>query len=61
MPLIVTLISIAMFAFMVLVAALPLTKSPLWDAILTHSLYALGIVIVTLGAVGLIGAVSGLL
>lgn len=61
MTLIFTLIAIAMFAFMVLVAAYPLTRSPLWDALLTHALYALGVIVVILGVVGFIGAVSGLL
>lgn len=61
MTLIFTLIAIAVSAFMVLIAAFPLTRSPLWDAICTHSLYALGVIIVTLGVVGFIGAISGLL
>lgn len=61
MTLIFTLIGIAMFAFMVLIAAFPLTASPLWDAVLTNSLYVLGIIIVVLGVIAMLGAVSGLL
>lgn len=61
MMLIFTLIAIAIFAFMALIVAFPLTQSPLCDAICTHSLYALGIIIAVLGVVGSVGAVSGLL
>lgn len=61
MTLILTLVAIAMFAFIALIVAFPLTQSPLWDALLTCSLYVLGAATVVLGAVGLIGAASGLL
>ena len=61
MTLIITLIATAMFAFMALIVAFPLTRSQLWDAIFTYSLYVLGVIIAVLGVVGSIGAVSGLL
>jgi hypothetical protein len=61
MTLIFTLIAIAMFASMALIAAFPLTRSPLWDAAFTYFLYGLGTIVVILGVVGFIGSVSGLL
>lgn len=61
MSLIFTLITIAVFAFVVLIVAFPVTRSPLWDAIFIHTLYALGFVIVVLGLIGAICSISGLL
>lgn len=61
MSLIFTLIAIAVFAFVVLIVAFPVTRSPLWDAIFIYTLHALGFVIVVLGLIGAIGLISGLL
>ena len=61
MSLIFTLIIIATFAFITLIVAFPVTRSPLWDSVFIHTLYALGFIIVVLGLVGAIGLISGLL
>lgn len=61
MSLIFTLITIAALAFIALIAAFPVTRSPLWDAILIYTLHALGFSIVVLGSIGAIGLISGLL
>lgn len=61
MSLIFTLITIAAFAFIVLIVAFPATRSPLWDAVFIHTLHALGFIIVVLGLTGAIGSISGLL
>lgn len=61
MSLIFTLITIAVFAFVALIVASPVTHSPLWDGIFIYTLYALGLIIVVLGLVGAAGSISGLL
>ena len=61
MSLIFTLITIAALAFVALIVAFPVTRSPLWDAILVYTLHALGFIIVVLGLIGALGSVSGLL
>ena len=61
MSLILTLITIAAVAFIVLMIVFPVTRSPLWDAIFIHTLHFLGFVVVVLGLVGAIGRISGLL
>ena len=61
MSLILTLITIAALVFVALIAAFPVTHSPLWDAIFVHTLHALGFIIVVLGLIGALGLISGLL
>lgn len=61
MTLIFTLAIIVAVAFVVATVALPFTSSPLWDAVLIHVLYILGIAIMVLGVIGAVGLVSGLL
>ena len=61
MTLIFTLAIIAAVAFVAATVALPFANSPLWDAVLIHGLYILGIAIMVLGVIGAVGLVSGLL
>ena len=61
MSLILTFITIAALAFVALIAAFPVTRSPLWDAILVHTLHALGFTILVLVLIGALGLISGLL
>lgn len=61
MSLISTLITIAVLAFMALIVAFPVTRSPLWDSVFIYTLHILGFSIVVLGLVGAIGLISGLL
>lgn len=61
MSLIFTLITIATLASIALIVAFPATRSPLWDSIFIHTLYALCFIVVVLGLVGAIGSISGLL
>ena len=55
------LITIMVVSFFVLIAVFPITRSPLWDAVCTYTLYTLGVAIVVLGLVGAVGSISGLL
>ena len=61
MSLIFMFIIIAVFAFIALIVAFPVTRSPLWDSIFIHTLHVLGFIVVVLGLVGAIGLISGLL
>lgn len=61
MSLIFILITVAAFAFIALIVAFPVTRSPLWDAVFIHTLHALGFIVVSLGLVGAVGLISGLL
>ena len=61
MGLFLTLFAIVALFFIVLIIAFPVTNSPLWDSIFIHTLHILGFLVVVLGLVGAVGAISGLL
>lgn len=61
MTAIFTLITISTLAFIVLIVAFPVTRSPLWDGVFIWALHVLGVIIVVSGLTGAIGLISGLL
>lgn len=61
MTVIFTLIAISTLAFIALIVAFPVTRSPLWDAVFIWTLHVLGAIIVVMVLTGAIGLISGLL
>ena len=56
-----TLLIIAALAFVAAAVSYTAPSSPMWDAILVHSLYVLIISVLVLGGVSTVGSLSGLL